>query len=241
MAVSRKQGDPPSLLYSMVNEIYEPQIIMYGQLLLSLIIIFFVVKQKKTNYVLIVVSLLISWFFAYYGKMESYWLYPISFAYLGTTVLLADDKYRHKFFIVLVYGVIVFTNFSIRWKDFILYQNRSFYSYDVFSDKILESIPDNTAVFVSSIPDPYFAFKKYNRKNDLYMPPAFNIKREDYLKILNDTDYIIYTWDYSGIVHGDFLRRYIEQNVESEYDIGSYKQYEAQIFKLKDKNLRTKP
>lgn len=103
-------------------------------------------------------------------------------------------------------------------------------------------VPKNKTVFLSAIPDPYFGFKKKrDKQNKLYEFPVLKTDKKNYLKILNDSDYLIYTGSYETLVFGNFLQSYIEKNKEEVYYLNEPYQYQALIIKLKPKTKRRPP
>ena len=112
---------------------------------------------------------------------------------------------------------------------------------DVILGKLISLLflcPPNATVYISAIPDPYFVFKERNRNNLIYEYPIFPTSKESLLKVLDNTDYIIFNSPLESIVVGDLVSPYITSNAEEVIPLNLPFQYEVFIVKLKPKDER---
>ena len=109
-------------------------------------------------------------------------------------------------------------------------------SYPTFQNQILKAIPSEKTVFLSSIPDAYYAFGT-DRDQLLEFPALFD-GMDRFKKTLREVDYIVF----NGIYIPDpeaalYLDHYIAKNLDSLQELTS--PYHVLVIKLKDKNLRS--
>ena len=89
-------------------------------------------------------------------------------------------------------------------------------------------------IFLSTVPDLYLALKEnpqYSLKHAI--DPNYPINEENYKKVLDQTDIIIYTW----LPH-EFLANYVTINAQSVIPVEQPGGYGAFIVKLKPKDQR---
>lgn len=201
---------------------------------------------KSKNGILILLLLVFSWFWTYLWQAEYSFIFTPIFVYLGLTYLIyskfnnRNNKAQTKLKILLGMGLLMFV-FNT-WSQFNHLQNLSNgnFDYNLYTDKILEHVPDNTAVYLSAIPDPYYGFKN-QRSNKLYEYPILTNQekgRSDLLQVLDETDYIVFNSPLESIVVGNVVDPYIKANSENIFYIGGEYQYQAFVIRLKPRNSR---
>lgn len=204
--------------------------------LLSIILLlfsFFKIKRNR-NFLLINIFISMSWIFAIVGKNIPYFVLPLPFIYLSVIILLEEAiqfNYFKKLSLIIV-CLIFLLNINI-FLNKLQKNSGSNYSYNKFINKILEIIPDNKAVFLSVIPDPYYGFYQNKRNNQLQEYPPFQTAKINYINTLNQSDYIIINGLYEAPVFGTLLLDYISVNNELITKIIDINQYNAAIIKLK--------
>ena len=210
-------------------------------ILLSLTFVIYSLKTKKSAYLLLSFILILTWIFVTLGEIYWYTVYTVPFAYLALMVFLCDtlsiskNNLRSKgakIFFIGITAFLIFSNISNYLSLFSYYKNRN--SYQIFTDQILENIPENKSVFLTSLPDAYFAFDK--DRNKLYEYPAFFADLNDVKKVLDQTDYIIFSGFFSPDPVSNSIDQYITRNTESIKELTS--PYKIMVIKLKAPELR---
>lgn len=241
LASLRKNMESPWLIILWQTQPLSLKLLYLSYLLITAVFLVFSFISKEKKYLILSLVLLSSWVFALLGKMFWYFVLPLPFIYLAFFLLLSEiwkDKLKLKI-LGGIFLIIVLTNLHLEYLTF-LQEGGENYSYDKFAKEILKVIPDKSTVFLSAIPDPYFSFKN-QRNNKLYEFPVLATSPENYLRVLNDSDFIVYNGSYEEILFGDFLLRYIERNKLNIDKIGEPFQYQAFIIKLKPKTQRVNP
>lgn len=240
LAVIRKNIDQTWLLYVFSsNQPFLIKILNFDYLFFALIfVIFAFIYRKNKNYLFLTIIIVLSFSFAIFSKQFWYYLYPIPFVYLGITLLLLQNlKKIYKHILVTFILILILTNIALQ--SLIIFDGWE-KSYENYTLEILKIIPENKTVFLSSIPDPYYAFKTKDRNNKLYEFPVLHTKKENYLNVLNNSDYIIYNGSYDAPIFGDFLENYIKKNGLNFYKVGELSGYKTLIIELKPKKERIK-
>lgn len=242
LAVHRKKLEWPWLWIALHDQ---PPIIKMIILIYLLLTFFFLISSlTKKNDAAIFLSLILffAWIFSTYGRMFWYFVFPIPFIYLSfplTFSQLNNWFLKRIYLITFIFLILLNLRLNIQFLSTLAGDN---FSYQRFIDNILEIVPKNKTVFLSAIPDPYFGFKeKRGDQNKLYEFPVLKTDKRNYLEILNDSDYLIYTGSYETLVFGNFLQQYLEKNKEEIFPINKPYQYQALIIKLKPKSKRQSP
>lgn len=88
------------------------------------------------------------------------------------------------------------------------------YNYDFFGKKIVEQLPEQTKIFVATIPDPYFYFRKHT-KLTVFEFPTVPVSQNAYKKLLDSVDFLILNMLPDKIVY-----EYIKQNTQKTTLVG---------------------
>ena len=208
----------------------------------SLFFILFTLRNKKPENILLSFILVSSWIFITLGEIFWYTVYPIVFTYLALSALAgyffktAGRKTFHKLgqIILAVTGLFLFfSNISDHMRLQNTYPNKGGYSQQ-FINQIRGNIPAGKTVFLSSIPDAYFAFEP--GRNKLFEYPAFFADKEDFKKVMAASDYVIFSNYFSPVEVSGYQDRYMSKNMESFVELSS--PYRILVIKLKDKSSR---
>lgn len=129
---------------------------------------------------------------------------------------------------------------------FLLYSNVSYYKskidtyrysneYQTFLNQIKESVPPGKVVYLSTIPDAYYAFEK--GRNRLYAFPALFSDLDSFENTLNQTDYLIFNNAYIPNPRAvEYLDRYMGENTKNIKEITSpYKLFIVELKDIKDR------
>lgn len=199
---------------------------------------------KNRNRILVTILLVLSWIWTYIWQTEYSFIYTVVFVYLGLTLLinttfdLKENTSQLKFRILFI--ITLFFISSNIWYQLSTAHNYSGgnFDYNLYTDKILGLIPDDiSTVYLSAIPDPYYGFKGY-RNNKLYEYPGLPTNKENLLKVLDETDYIVFNSPLESIVVGDVVSPYIQANATSISPVVGDNQYQAFVIKLKPRGIR---
>ena len=147
-----------------------------------------------------------------YGKMLWYFVYLVPFIYLGLMYswqLLVSLDWKRKALTSLLLLTLVLHGWKIGERIILITQEQL--SYDRYSVQVLAHVPDNTTVFLSALPDPYLAFIKAGRNNQLIEFPTMRVSESIYEEILNQADYAIYNGDHHP-QFGNFLFNYLQEH-----------------------------
>jgi hypothetical protein len=250
LAFARKSMEEPWIWIAFKTQTFDLKLIYLIYLLISVIFILFSFYFGKKQYRYLSLVLFFSWFFCFYGKMFWYFVFPIPFIYLSLSILILEiynfwQNYKTNInkqlfcSICAISLLLVFLNVKLLVDSF-FQQSGNSYSYDKFVNEIIKLIPQNRTVFLSSIPDPYYGLKINRPGNSLYEFPVLETSKENYLKNLNDSDFIIYNGSYD-FIFGDLLVRYIEKNALKISKINEPLQYQTIVIELKSKIERISP
>lgn len=248
LAAERKGMDEIWLVSLFQTQPLTVKIIYLCYLIISISFVILAFVKKRKEYIFLAVILTCTWVFSIYGKMFWYFVFPIPFIYTAASILIykalsywKNKKSSYSAQILVIFIAITITLILSNLK---LHANTIpsligvNFSYDKYTEKIIELIPTGKTVFLSSIPDPYFALKSRGQ-NKMYEFPVLRTDRDNYLKILNNSDYIIYNGSYESTLFGSFLLSYINKNQAEVIKIGEPLQYQTYIIKLKPQKERT--
>lgn len=214
-------------------------------ILVSLGFIIFTLKNRKPIYILLSLLLSFAWIFTTLGEIYWYTVYPVIFSYLAL-VILAYHSLNLSFktpwkplaiLISLAAAIFLFYsnihNFS---NNINKYQDTN--SYQSFKDQITKAIPPGKTVYLSSIPDAYYAFE--SGRNSLVEFPVLLADLEKHRKTLSEVDYIIFSNIYIAEPKGaNYFNDYISKNIDSVTEISD--PYPVLIMKLKEGTQRIDP
>jgi len=215
---ARKRMELPDFFLVLLhgNIVHKLRYILY--FVVTCVYVYHAWSTRSKNGIFISIIAISAWAFSIFGQMTAYALYPFAFVPLmiGTGIVDAKKILKNFFYascicFLLLNMLIYLIKISTSGWNFNYYQD--------FSAQVLEVIPDKKSVFLISIPDPYFAFKKSSRANVLYQYPYMPTTYSSYIKQLNASDYIVFTASYDGIVFGNFLTQYIIANNETVTEI----------------------
>jgi hypothetical protein len=189
-------------------------------------------KQAFFHYRLISLMLISAWIIALWGKMNWYYLYLYPLIYLCFHYLVVTLKSSHLKHLKLL--IIMAVTISLYHQALTITRLRQgHYSVEKHYQAILSVVPDHSTVFLSSIPDPYFAFKSAGRHNRLIEFPTLPASIETYQDILSQVDYVIYSNNYDQVLFGDFLPNYLMQHHVELIKIGASGEHQTTVFRLK--------
>lgn len=200
--------------------------------------------SKNKNSILVTILLILSWVWTYLWQTEYSFIYTVIFVYLGLIYLIStnfdlkENAAQLKFKVLFI--ITLFLISSNIWNQLTSAQNFSGgnFDYNLYTDKILGLIPDdNSTVYLSAIPDPYYGFKGY-RNNKLYEYPGLPTNKNNLLRVLDETDYIIFNSPLESIVVGNVVTPYIQANAINISPVGGANQYQAFVIKLKPRSSR---
>lgn len=207
----------------------------YGLLILSVIMVALCKSAlaKKTNLIMLF-GLVLSWVIVFYGKESWYYVYPVAFLYYLISDYLTQVQDKGKK--ILTGSLVALTLFfSLQLLRLDWYGNSL--SYDSYAQNMVKSLKPNSTVFVSAIPDPYYALRTSSKNLRIFQFPPLPEHKQKYYDILNQSDYVIYTGIYDYGFDG-LLKKYLEKNQETITAVGEPNHYQAQLIKLVPKNKR---
>lgn len=216
--------------------------LIYLSFIIISILFFIYTVNKRAGYLYpIAFTLALSWLILIFNKDFWYAVYLVPIVLLIVPILL-DHYYpkRIRFFGLIFVCIILFLSNLIFQFKILLQEGGNKYSYQKYIQEIQKIVPDGKSVYTSAIPDPYYAF--INRKNNYLerFPQGF-VKKEDYLKKLDETDFIIYNGPYGSNYYGNIVMDYLKINYLKISEIGIPDQYQAIIAELKPRNQRVNP
>lgn len=216
--------------------------VLYFILICTTLFIFHFLYKHKKNKELIIASILliISWFMALYGRMFWYYTYISPFIGLSAAIVLSVIKPKKFFQLPLVISAFVLINTIYTIDDFSKIKSAN-PSYKSFTKEILANIPDQTTVYLSSTPDPYYGFFESGRTNKIIEFPVYPLDKKAYIEVLNKADFIVTTGNMEELILGSLFPDYIKLNKQSEVIVGKNSGYEATVIKLIAKEQRTSP
>ena len=210
--------------------------IIYFIVLLIAIRQILIIRRKKD--LLLAVGFVVSTLVLLWGKELWYTLYfqPFATLMLISIINTNDSKTGNKtLFMFAIFSIFFFfaVNLSKLSTD-IQGKKIGDSDYHAFSKLISDKIANNSAVFLSVIPDPYFDLRQ--RKDlTLFEFPTVPVTREAYIKILNSADYVVVNQIFNPIVS-----QYIKDNAAGYDKILESGGYGAIVVKLKPRQKRQK-
>jgi hypothetical protein len=189
-------------------------------------------KSTYHRYRLVATFLAAAWFIAFYGKMNWYYLYlyPLMYLCIHYLAITLSITHLNRLKVLLTLIIVI----SLYHHSHTINQlNQGNYSLEQHYQAILNAVPDNRTVLLSSIPDPYFAFKAAGRNNRLIAFPTMPISLDTYREILSQVDYVIYGNSYDHVIVGDFLLHYLKTHHLRTTLIGEPGEYQTTIVQLK--------
>lgn len=198
----------------------------------SIFLVIYIILNKKTQEkILILISLLTYWFFIFIGKQFWYYAYPIPFIYLGYFLIIKEKTNSWRYVALIFIGLNLFFNTRVNLTLYKRFWGNS-YSYEKYAKSIVNNIPNNSSVFISSIPDPFFELKK-NTTLKLHLYPALPDEKIKYKQALESSDYIIYNGSYD-LIYGNLLKKFIDKNKKTKINVfNGLNQYEGSVFRVK--------
>ena len=186
----------------------------------------------------LLVLLATSWFMAIYGRMFWYYVYLVPF--VGLTAISQVKPTSHfqlKHPPLAISALFIITSLY-SMKDFIA-ASGSRLSYQDYSTAVAEALPPSSTVYLSAIPDPYYALAPTSDRYRLIEFPVYPLDKTDYLAVLDRADYIVTTGNQEQLIFGSLFPDYIKANSQDSTTIGPSGGYQATIIKLK--TIRTHP
>lgn len=220
-----------------------------GYLLIVWQFITYTFINRNIKFLTLSIIMLSSWILTYTWKHEWSFMYLPPFVYAALVILLSKQIELVKLKKGLTgdklsLSILTLTAFAIVASNLLLlvynFQDVQLASYHNFTRQVITAIPPNSTVYLVTIPDPYFDLKA-NGAYPMYEFPMINTSKENYLTILNNSDYIVYNQPLEWGVSQDLLPNYIEKNMRSSHLVGYKFPYQAEIIELKPKNERVNP
>ncbi|OIN94291.1 hypothetical protein COS81_04000 [candidate division WWE3 bacterium CG06_land_8_20_14_3_00_42_16] len=236
LAVQRKSIDRQWLFIALTQQPFPVIMLNCYYLALSLFFaVYFFVRRRKEG-LLPFLLLAFAWAVAIYGKQNWYYVLPLPFLYLAGGIFLAKLNPKKQRWIIA--GVVILPVLMNLWVLALLSSANAGKSYAQFSQAVASSVPEKSIVFLSSIPDPYFGFKMYNKNVQLYEFPVLQTPLANYEEVLNKCDYVVFNGSYEEVLFGDFLVKYLETNQSEIVEIGQESDYQTLVVKLKPQTER---
>lgn len=226
--------------YGSINE----KILYILYITLSLLALGWSITKKNLKYLLLVFILLLSWFICIFGKLEWYSIYLLPFIYFLSIGISYDFIKSKKWLrriagvtvvIALAYLAIANINSSIQSYNI---NSAHKQDYENLGKEITAIIPQGKSVYLSSTPDLYFVLRD---KYTLYQFPPLPPKVNEYLSLLDRTDYIVINNHLEAIYVGGLLSRYTDINKAAEYTVGKSTLYPVSVVELISRKKRYKP
>jgi len=242
LAAARKGLETPWIIEVVRGHNIWLQVMFLLMTIISILYLLYVKNHFNRSRLVIITLLATSWFASIFGRQLWYTIYLIPFLYLAITDLI-NTYYHHKDAnknnLALI-CLLLATNFIYSFLT--IYDIKSHHlSYFQFAQKVQQSIPDGSAIFLSAIPDPYFGLAGTNHHYTIYEFPDYQAPLDQYTKLLHEVDYVVYTGSQEQVVFGNFLANYLSHNTDQVISIGQVGEYQAQIHKLVPSNLRQPP
>lgn len=244
LSLNTKSGGVHYLWSVLGYQSLSTKIIYLSYLLVTWEFIRFTLTEKKSKYFLLLLSLLAAWLFSYNYNLEFSYATITPFVYLSLVLILQNSKglgeklakVPASFVLSFILATVMITLNLNTYLKSITQQRGDNYSYNLFTQRLTDLIPNHSNIYLSAIPDPYYGFKT-QREDTLHQFSALPVQKEDLIKVLNNSDYIIFN-SVLGPTNGDTLTNYIEKNTEHIYTVGEANQYQAEVILLKPRNQR---
>lgn len=215
-------------------------------LLYLLTSVFFIVvtfkNSKKHSYILLCLVIVAGWIYATLGTLIWYTVLTIVYTYAALAAIINQvfsSKSKSfplifsKLVLIISCLVLFYTNLTTYIYQYNRYKNKNYYG--LFTDQVSQAVPSKTTVYLSSIPDAYYAFDK--GRNNLLEFPALYGGKDNFKKTLREVDYMVLNGSYIPDPEAFFyLDRYIAKNLDSAHELVF--PYKVIILKMKEKNLR---
>ena len=199
----------------------------------SIFFLIYILLRHKKEYYFVGVLLILTFLFTSLGKTHWYFVYVIPFVYVCLKILLTQLTNRGiRRGVFLALGVLILLNLRESYLlTSIVYGS---YSYKKYGDALQKIIPEKSTIFLSAIPDPYFVLMSSKKQYRLYEFPALPTRIENYRRVLNESNYIVYTGSYEEMLFNSTLKDYIKSNAAQIIKVGYQGEYQAFVIKLKD-------
>ncbi len=208
---------------------------LYFGISIFLLIYFLIKKRLDLQIRLLIFGLFLSWLLVFYGREPWYYVYPLPFMYFlwfKFWKTIESDFGKISFGIISL--TIIFCNLNLMNLDWRSNQG----SYSKLTQSLLDQLPQNSTVFLSSIPDPYYHLKTSDKNLTIYQFAPLPEKKSEYYKLLDNSDYVIFT-GYLDYGFNDLLKRYLEKNTKKIVAINNGQgEYQASLVRLVSKNKR---
>lgn len=201
----------------------------------SLIIL--ALKSKKRLNLFFAAALISVIFFALLGKIYTYHALFIPFIYLGLGYLLKKTKALYRKIFLILSLVLLLSNIYI-FVTLHVAHSKSAAIYSTLNAKIISVIPPGKSVYLSSIPDTYFLFEP--GINELREFPALKVSKEDFEKVLDQTDFIVFSGFLGHPGIAEYLNNYIINNIDKHEHIALPNDLTIDIIELKSRQERAK-
>jgi len=213
-----------SIFFGMVNYFY---------FLISVVLAVYwlTVSQKSPLIKLTLCGLILSWVIVFLGNESWYYVYPLPFVILLITPLIAKPVRAWGIVGYLIVALLLGTLYSNLQLAKLTYI-ATFNSYDLFAESIIQRIPANRTVLLTSIPDPYYRMINHPKNYRLlqFMPLPAN--KERLQTLLSTVDYVVYNDDYS-FDKSRPIAKYLIKHRQKEWTVGEGSGYVAKVIKLK--------
>lgn len=222
------------LSFSVLPSTHRITFLIYLVVNLTLVVIYLLTRKSY----LLLISLIsaAAWISSYFGQIEWYAVYITPFIYVTLILLFIISISKKKSPLLKSLNVLVVSALSI---ILILAVNNYInitsiaadQSYLEFLKNVKSSIPKWKTVFLSSIPDTYYAFKSDDSYR-LYEFPMAKTNQEDFKRLLRQLDYVVINSPLSNMYVGNALDSYLQENAEEAQKItgGGYSVF---VYKLK--------
>ena len=208
-------------------------------LLITLIFILFTIKHRRQPYILLSIILISSWTFATLGEIYWYTVLALPFVYLALFILLSwrtKSSLAPLFKTVLIISCLflLYSNLTNFLSLFNIYKGAN--NYHSFKNQITQNIPAGKTIYLSSIPDAYYAFEP--GRNRLLEFPALFAGMDKFKKTIKEAEYMVFNGMYIPNPEASvYLDQYIAKNLDSVQELTS--PYHVLIIKMKDESLRS--
>ena len=211
---------------------------------ISIAFILFTLKNReKYTHVLLSLLIVAAWVFTTLGTLFWYTVYGVTLAYFALASLMHTAfnlksnnsiSRMSKLSLISICLILVCTNIATYSSLYFAYGGK--HNYEAFSSQIIDAIPPGKTVYLSSLPDAYYAFPA--GRNTLLEFPALFAGKDNFLRTIIEADYIILNGSYIPDPNAfGYLDNYISKNLDSANELKS--PYSVVILKMKDRAQRT--
>lgn len=229
----RKTFELPWLILVLYQEPFVHRLIYFCYLVITLIFLASALKKRQFTYSIIFMALLAGWLQSLIGRMIWYSVAFIPFLYLATALLLKEKNILLRSYAHLSAVILISLNlyFSLNQTQI---RNRQYTQIGEMTQEIIKLIPKGSRVLLSSVPDPYFALKDSGYQ--LREFPSLAIDPEQYLSILNQTEYVIFSENLTPELFGNLLPQFLDENKAWSKTISNGHNLILYVVKLKTQN-----